>query len=438
MADDLGWGDVEFNGGTDIRTPHLTEMAKQGLVFHRFYSASAVCSPTRGSCLTGRHPNRLGIYHANVGHMPDEEATLAEILRAADYRTGHFGKWHLGTLTKELSDSNRGGPKGVAHFAPPWRHGFETCFSTEAKTPTWDPMLKPKSGASGKGWEVITDPSDAAPYGTRYFNEQGEVVEQNLSGDDSRIIMDRVIPFVQAAARARQPFFAVVWLHSPHLPVVTGDPYFDMYEGTVYEKSYRGCVTALDEQVGRLREELRALGVADNTMLWFCSDNGPEGKAGSAPGSAGPLRGRKRDLYEGGVRVPGVIEWPAVVKPGSTTNFPAVTSDYLPTVLDVLGITPDSERPLDGVSLLPVLKGAANERQAPIGFAFGGQRAWMEGEYKLITRSGKDWELYQLTDDPGESSNLAASDPERTAAMRKKCEVWYAGLKATAGRRHGR
>jgi len=119
-------------------------MAKAGLRFNRFYAAAPVCSPTRGSCLTGRHPSRYGIFHANVGHMPPQEHTLAELLRERGYVAGHFGKWHLGTMSKTVVESNRGGPRGAEHFSPPWENGFHLCFATEAKVPTWDPLLRPK------------------------------------------------------------------------------------------------------------------------------------------------------------------------------------------------------------------------------------------------------------------------------------------------------
>jgi len=127
MADDLGWADPGFNGNSIIKTPSLDAMAEAGLRFTRFYSAAPVCSPTRGSCLTGRHPYRYGITFANVGHMPKEEVTLAEVLKTQGYATGHFGKWHLGTLTKTEKDSNRGGPRGAKHYSPPWENGFDVC-----------------------------------------------------------------------------------------------------------------------------------------------------------------------------------------------------------------------------------------------------------------------------------------------------------------------
>lgn len=433
MCDDLGYGDLKcFNKQSPIQTPHLNEMADSGLKFNRFYAAAPVCSPTRGSCLTGRHPYRYGIYFANVGHLKDEELSLPEILQPLGYRTGHFGKWHLGTLTKTVKDANRGGPKGVQDFSPPSKHGYTDSFVTESKVPTYDPMLKPK-GAGKTAWDALTDPSTGVQYGTRYWNHDGTEESENLSGDDSRVIMDRAIPFIEDSVNNKRPFFAAIWFHSPHLPVVAGDKHRRAYaDRSVYERNYFGCVTALDEQVGRLRAKLRELGVADNTMLWFCSDNGPEGKAGKAPGSARNLRGRKRSLYEGGVRVPAILEWPAQIGQGMETESAAVTSDYLPTVLDVLGERYPADHPLDGTSLFPVIKNPALKRTSPIGFQSKEQVAWHQDGYKLIRQNKKSpWELYHLVSDVGETEDLAQSKPERVRQMSDAAMKWVESCKAS-------
>lgn len=436
MADDLGRGDLQcFNPSSPIQTPALDEMAGAGMRFDRFYASSPVCSPTRGSCLTGRHPFRYGVYYANTGHLRPEEITLAELLQSEGYKTGHFGKWHLGTMTTEVSDANRGAPGNTRDYSPPWKHGFQVCFSTESKTPTWDPMLKPvRSGGRGsaQGWEPIEQRALATEFGTRYWNERGQVVHDNLEGDDSRVIMDRVVPFVRQAARSQTPFLSVIWFHTPHLPVVAGPQHAAIYEEhSSFKKRYYGCVTAMDEQIGRLRSELASLGITENTMIWFCSDNGPEGNENS-PGSAANFRGRKRDLYEGGVRVPGILEWPARVAPGSVTGFPAVTSDYLVTILDVLGLNLPDDRPVDGVSLLPVLTGRPATRQEPIGFQSRRQLAWTTERYKLLSRDlGETWELYDLLSDPAESRNLATEFPEKIEAMSEALAVWISSCKAS-------
>lgn len=427
MADDLGWGDPHcFNPVSPIRTPHLDAMAAAGMKFNRFYAAAPVCSPTRGSCMTGRHPFRYGVYFANAGHMRQGELTLAELLKGCGYETGHFGKWHLGTLTKAVRDSNRGGKKHLEEYAPPQDNGFDVCFSTEAKVPTWDPMWKPAEDAARKGWDYIENLGMAVQYGTRYWNEKGEDVKKNLEGDDSRVIMDRAIPFIEQAAKDQKPFFTVIWFHAPHLPVVAGPKHAAIYsEYDSFQKNYYGSVTAMDEQIGRLRAVLKEAGVADNTMVWFCSDNGPEGSAENSPGSAAHFRGRKRSLYEGGIRVPGILEWPAKVKAGSETDFPSVTSDYLPTIIDTLGVKMADNRPIDGISLLPVLNGEMIDRQKPIGFLSNKKRALMTGQYKLYSSDeGVTWELYDLLADPAEKKNLASKLPEKVAAMEKVLKQW--------------
>ncbi len=433
MADDQGYGDAGFQGHPTLKTPHLDAMAAEGLVLSRFYSGSPVCSPTRGSALTGRHPHRYGIVHANSGRMKPQEVTLAEVLKSQGYRTGMFGKWHLGTMTKTVKDANRGGPGGAKHYSPPQDNGFDVCFATESKVPTWDPAIR--GGKSEQWWDPINQPDDAPHYGTRFWNERGEVVERNLRGDASRVIMDRAVPFIRSASADEQPFFAVVWFHAPHLPVVAGKAYTDMYpDENKYTQHYYGCITAMDEQVGRLRAELRELGIAENTIVFYCSDNGPEGKHGQAPGST-PFRGRKRDVYEGGVRVPGIVAWPGRIEAGET-DFPTSTLDYFPTVVELLGLTlsdvlPD-ERPIDGVSIAPLLAGRQLVRDKPIPLLLSGNEALIGPRYKLVRYSQGQDELYDIPNDPREANDLAKQMPEVVRAMRAEFDQWRASAKASA------
>ena len=413
MTDDQGWGDTGYNGHPVLKTANLDRMAAEGLRFERWYSGAPVCSPTRGSSLTGRHPFRYGIFHANVGHMREQELTLAEALKTQGYTTGHFGKWHLGTLTTEIKDSNRGRPGQTEHYAPPWEHGFDTCFSTEAKVPTWDPMKKPGTDE---------------PYGTYYWTGPGRRATENLDGDDSRIIMDRALPFIRAAAGKRVPFFAVIWFHTPHLPVVAGAKYREIYKDQPPKlRDYYGCITAMDDQIGRLRTELKALGVADNTMLWFCSDNGPEGND-AAPGRTKGLRGRKRSLHEGGIRVPGLLLWPAKIETTRVVATPCSTCDYVPTILDVLGVRLERQpQPVDGVSLLPLIEGRTTNRPRPIGFQHGSQMALIDNRYKIHSNDkGKTFALYDLLDDPSEERNLATEKPEIARKMIATLTAWRA------------
>jgi arylsulfatase A-like enzyme len=413
MTDDQGWGDTGYNGHPVLKTPNLDQMAKEGIRFDRFYSGAPVCSPTRGSCLTGRHPYRYGIFFANVGHMKQEEVTLAEVLRAQGYATGHFGKWHLGTLTKNVKDGRRGGRQNQ-HYSPPWENGFDICFSTEQAVPTWDPMKD-------------------QPIATRYWTAEGQFATENLEGDDSRVVMDRAIPFIREAVRKGKPFLAVVWFHSPHEEVRGGGKYLEMYKDQPEKKQhYYACLTAMDEQVGRLRNELRAAGIENNTMLWFCSDNGPEHETG--PGSAGPFRGRKRSLYEGGVRVPGLLIWPEKVRMQRAVRMPCSTSDYFPTVLDVLGYRlPEAEsRPYDGISLLPLLEDKMAERPRPLAFESANQVSLTDNRYKIYSSDGgKTYELYDLLEDPSERADLSSRKPDVVEPMGKTLAVWRSSCKSS-------
>ncbi|MEM9324574.1 MAG: sulfatase-like hydrolase/transferase [Bacteroidota bacterium] len=431
MADDLGWGDTGYNGHPHIQTPHLDDMASKGITFERFYAAAPVCSPTRGSCLTGRNPFRYGIFSANHGHLPEEEITLAELLRDQGYRTGHFGKWHLGTLTVDTIDANRGGREmHRSHYSPPSRHGFDVYFSTESKVPTWDPMLTPEKQAGGVGSQGFGN-----YFGTAYWDENGQRVTENLQGDNSRVIMDRVLPFIEESARNNQPFFAVVWFHSPHTPVVAGDEYLDLYKDLpANQQHYYGCVTAMDEQIGRLRDELKALGVHHNTLTFFTSDNGPENNQ-NRPRSVGITNGlseRKRGLKEGGIRVPGLAEFPDALPGGITVSQPYVTSDYLPTVMDLLGLSLPDDRPLDGVSMVPVLTQRETGRRDPMVFRFQQKVAVIDGDWKIY-RPGPDslFALYHLVDDPAEETNLASIHSEKMAALQAHCEAWQRSQEAS-------
>jgi arylsulfatase A-like enzyme len=438
MADDLGWGDPGFNGGTVIQTPHLDAMAEAGLKFNRFYSAAPVCSPTRGSCLTGRHPFRYDIQFANDGHMKPEEITLPELLKDAGYATGHFGKWHLGTLTPEYSGKPDRQP--ALNYSSPGMNGFTEWFSTEFAVSSWDPY-DPANSHLGRN----------VPFDARAaYWHNGVNVEGGLAGDDSRIILDKAIPFIQGAVAAKQPFFSVIWFHAPHAPVVGGPEYRARYaEHPEDAQHYYAAVAALDEQVGRLRGILRELGVAENTMVFFCSDNGPEGDGPGERnmGSAGQLRGRKRSLFEGGVRVPGLLEWPGQVAAGSVTDYPAVTSDYLPTILELLGISLPDARPIDGISLLPVMREGRTERPHPIAFETRGNSgsvntrkspaiALIDNRYKLLTdfsETGAEDLLFDLHADPRETTNLASSESAQVATMKATLLAWRASCKASAG-----
>jgi arylsulfatase A-like enzyme len=463
MADDMGWGDTSHNGNPNLKTPNLDDMASGGLVFDRFYSAAPVCSPTRASVLTGRHPFRDQIYFAMVGDskkaLDPHESSLGQLMKDAGYRTGFFGKWHLGTMTRTVVDARFGGPGSEALYSPPWKHGFDVVFATESRVPTYDPMIRPRSqlGAEPKRhpieepvegtqrgwWAPVEKPEDGIFWGTHYWKEDGKPVKQELSGDDSKIIINEVIDFVDKGSD-EQPFFAIVWFHTPHLPLVAGKQDQQAYqEHEFHDRTYYGAVSALGREIGRLRKRLKDAGIADDTVLWFTSDNGPESLLDITPGQTNGLRGRKRSLYEGGIRVPGIVEWPAHIKAGSTSSVPAVTSDILPTVAAWAGIELPQERLLDGKDLDAIMLGKENSRKSPIGFESQYQIAWTDDRYKLVfipeypdararqaSKHGQnpasdiEFELYDIVNDPGETTDIASEYPEIVQEMMQQLSAW--------------
>ncbi len=253
-----------------------------------------------------------------------------------------------------------------------------------------------------------------------------------LRGDDSEIITDRALKFIEQ--HRERPFLAIIWFHAPHLPVVASPQDAQSYENgstSAYERNYYGCVTALDRQMGRIRAALRDWEIADNTMLTFCSDNGPEGND-RAPGKAGSFRGRKRSLYEGGVRVPSLIEWPAKVKAGSVSSVASCTVDYFPTIREIVGFDMPDDRPLDGISLIPVMTGTISARPQPLAFHIRGKAAWHDDKWKAIRpASNASWELYNLESDPSESNNIAAEHSQKLQSMIKAWKQWKTSVEAS-------
>lgn len=427
MCDDLGYGDTGFNGNTIIKTPNLDQMASDGVRLTHFYSVGPVCSPTRAAFLTGRHYYRMGVYTANKGHLPKEEFTIARMLKAQGYATGHFGKWHLGTLSKTISSKGERRRPEV-NFAPPWQRDYDDSFVTESATATWDP---------GIGKRAVNN---------AYYHN-GVVETENLLGCDSRVIMDRAIPFIQKAVKEDTPFVAVIWFHAPHEDIVAGPPYLKMYEGYGEAAHYYGCITGVDDQVGRLRDELDKLGVSDNTAIFFCSDNGPEGKMFNDPdrprraGSAGEFSGRKRSVLDGGVRVPAFAMWPGKIKAGTESDVPMSVLDYLPTVAAITGADMLTGRLLDGENILPILRGKKKEHTKPIPFRFNQYACLVEGKFKLIIESATDTDadrLFDLSKDIKEENNLVKTYPEKAHNMRKQILDFLASAKAShAGEDYG-
>jgi len=420
MTDDQGWGDTSYNGHKVLKTPELDKMAAAGVRFNRFYAAHPQCSPTRGSVLTGRHPNRYGCFQANMSIRP-EEVAIAEALKGAGYVTGHFGKWHVGPV-------KAGSPLN------PLACGFDESLSHD----NWfdlDPELSRNGGPP-----------------------------QTFPGEPCEIVTEAALEFIRRQAAAKRPFLALVWWPNPHEPCRAAEKYKEPYKHlSTKEQNYYGEVAAVDASLGKIRRALRDLGIADNTLLWFNSDNGPYI---NDPGSTGGLRGHKVTLWEGGVRVPGIVEWPARIKRPMVSEAPCSTSDIYPTILDILGLkVPGQVEPLDGISLAPLIEDKMTERPKPIGFWWNPRYsvqgsyldadaltgAWrkfqnyrykgsrrppnleskspehatlIDNRYKLHKLADGHYELYDLIADPAETKDLGKGKPDVVAKMAAALEAW--------------
>lgn len=397
LADDLGWGDLGCYGHPRIQTPNLDAFAKQGVRATQCYSASAVCSPSRSAILTGRTPHRNGVYTwieaGSEVHLRTSEIALPKLLKEAGYSTCHAGKWHL---NGKFNDSAQ---------PQPGDHGYEHWMATQNNAA----------------------PSHKNP---KNFVRNGTAVGE-LEGFSAPLVVDEAIDWLTKKRDPKKPFFLAVWTHEPHLPIES-DPQFQKPYADLDEdfRQHHGNVTQLDHAFGKLMKALDDQKLTDTTFVAFTSDNGPEGDGtkNRTRGSTGGLRGRKRALYEGGISVPGIFRWPGHIPAGKTTDVPIVGSDLFPTVLALSGVKPPADRTLDGANVLPVLEGkaAAVERKLPmywrLGMAPGGMHiAMRDGDWKLLaTEDFSKVELYNLKDDPKESTDLAAKDTERTTAMTKR------------------
>lgn len=413
LADDLGWGDLSCYGNRKFRTPHLDRLARQGILFTQYYQAGSVCSPTRAALLTARYPAELRIH----GHLatPEQNAArdmpnyldpeipmLPRILKDAGYLTIHVGKWHLGK------------PQPTAGLA---EYGFDIARWVDCQE-------------GGRNlWNIAERPVAAR-----------ELVEATI--ESLRSVKDK-------------PFYCQLWLNDPHALLAPSTEQMAPFRRQVPEgftspfMVYAATVTEMDRQIGRLLNALDEMGLSQNTIVIFSSDNGPEdidiGNASwSAYGSAGPLRGRKRSLYEGGIRVPFIVRWPAVTPPGLVNNETVISGvDFLPTVCDLAGVTvPESIRQQwRGESMAPAFRGDKTVRRK--GTLFWEWRfrivnhpwncspilAVRDGPYKLLFNPDRSRiELYNIPDDPGEYRNIALEHPEVVEELVKKGLAWQGTL----------
>ncbi|HUG19421.1 MAG TPA: sulfatase-like hydrolase/transferase [Planctomycetaceae bacterium] len=400
LTDDQGWGEMGYYEHPVLKTPNLDAMAANGLRFDRFYAGAPNCSPTRATVMTGRTNDRTGVQNHGVP-LRLQERTLAQALKNAGYATGHFGKWHLNGLR------GPGAPVLAEDVRNPGAFGFET-------------------------WLSVTNFFDRDPIMSR----NGEFEE--FEGDSSEIIVaEALMKFIRSQTAAKKPFLSVIWYGTPHSPFVASDDDksgFADLKGNA--QNHYGELVAMDRSVGTLRTGLSELGIAENTLVWFCSDNG--GLPGIQPGTVGGLRGFKNSVYEGGLRVPAIIEWPAGITTPRVSKFPAVTMDIFPTLAEIVGL-PDSVMipPQDGMSLKPLFSKQLSKRDTPLGFRHTNRAALIDNNYKILTQNitKGEFELYDLDADPEEKQDLFNTKPDLAEQMRQKFLDWNASVEASvAGR----
>lgn len=411
VADDLGYADLGCYGGRDASfgpvSPVLDGLAAQGLKLTQGYSNSPVCSPTRFALMTGRYQYRLrGAAEEPINSksrgsttlgLPPEHPTLPSLLRDAGYRTALMGKWHLGY------------PPAFG----PLRSGYDEFFG-------------PMSG----GVDYFTHCNSTGQHDL-YLGE----AEQQEDGYLTDLITDHGLDFVRrmaGGARSGTPFFLSLHYTAPHWPWETRDDealaqevkgnLFHLHGGNI--DTYRRMIHHMDEGIGRLMDLLRAEGLERDTLVVFTSDNGGERFSDNWP-----LVGGKMDLTEGGIRVPWIAHWPAVIAPGSTSTQTCMTMDWSATMLDAAGAPAAASHPLDGRSLMPLLRDATWHDEQPLFWRMNhrGQRAMRHGPWKYLRVDGHDY-LFNLEGDERERANLAPIAPERLAAMVQAWEAWEATM----------
>ncbi len=395
MADDQGWGQTSYNHHPVLKTPNLDKMAENGIRFNRFYAAAPFCSPTRASVLTGRSNDRTGVN--SVGYpLCKQEKTIAQALKNAGYKTAHFGKWHLNGI------SGPGAPIFKNDERSPGKFGFDT-------------------------WLSVSNFFDLNPIMSR----NGEFVE--MKGESSHIIVNEALKYIKKEKGSDKPLFLVIWYGSPHAPwrAEMGDkePFVSLDEET---QNYYGELTGMDNSIGDLRKGLRDMKIAENTLVWFNSDNG--GISYFGPETVGGLRGSKGQVFEGGLRVPCIIEWPAGISKSHITDYPASTMDIFPTIADVAELPKSCMTlPLDGISIKDVFSNDLKNRSTPIPFRHQGRGAFVDNNYKLISMNiNKDtYMLYDLAKDPNETTDVLADNKGIADKMIQEFKAWNQSVDAS-------
>lgn len=419
LLDDAGWTDLGCYG-SQIQTPRMDQLAAEGMRFTDCHSAAPNCSPSRAGLLTGRTPTRSGIYSYlpknHVMHLRSEEVTLAELLKKAGYHTGHFGKWHLSRLQSDQPS--------------PADQGFDYSFGTD---------------------------NNAAPnhHNPVNFIRNGALVGKQAGYSCQIVVAETVSWFDRIATdQPPKPFFACVWFHEPHTPIASPPDLVKKYQNLYpdlnrKQAAYHANVENVDRAVGRLLTYLKKSGLAEDTVVFLTSDNGPLNNFSRAG-----LRGQKSNLWEGGHRVPGIFRWPGNIQPGTESSVLISGVDYLPTVCDIAGIQPPSDRALDGASILPLLAGKPEtfQRRQPLYWFFyrvNPSLAMRIGQWSLIAHSNDAqrpkthplvqddmppiktshptaFQLFNLKNDLRQQQNLASTQPALLQELREKLSQKHA------------
>lgn len=420
LADDLGYGDLNCYGGTDLKTPRIDQFAANGLRLTSCYSAHPNCSPSRAGMMTGRTPFRVGIYNwipmFSPMHVGRAEITIATLLRNTGYDTCHVGKWHLN------------GDFNLPSQPQPWDHGFNHWFSTQ-----------------NNALPNHRNPDNFVRNGVAVGKQQGY---------SAQLVAKEADKWLSSGRDKRKPFFLFACFHEPHEPIASAAEFTDLYPSD--DPSYaahHGNISQLDAGFGSLLDALERNNLSQDTLVIFTSDNGPAITGMHPHGSAGPLRDKKGTVYEGGIRVPGLIQWPGHISSGSVSDEPVSGVDLLPTLCAVAGAKRPVDRVLDGVSILPVFEGKPITRDRPLYWQFNRSKgkskvAIRDGQWKLLAslnvpdrkpsggipademssiKSARldKFELFDLIDDVAEAHDVAAVHPARFESMKRRMSEIY-------------
>ncbi|MCG6187240.1 sulfatase family protein [Maribellus maritimus] len=392
MADDLGYGDISCFGNETIQTPVLDKMASEGLRFSDYHSNGAVCSPTRAALMTGNYQQRAGlegVIYAQLGRrmygISQNEKTIAEYMKDAGYTTGAFGKWHLG-YKPEFN---------------PVHHGFDQFYGYVSGNVDY---ISHRDGIGLHDWWLNAD--------TSY--EKGYVTD---------LISNHALEFIES--NQDKPFFLYLPHEAPHYPYQGRNDKADRLPGAEFEahgsrpdkkQAYKEMIEIMDENIGRIFEKLNQLNLQNNTLVFFCSDNGATNM-----GSNGSLNGLKTSLWEGGHRVPAIAWYPKKIDAGQTTDATILSMDILPTFLKIIGTTPEDN--LDGIDFSNLMFNNKNPEERPVFWRYRGQCAVRKGEWKYL-KIKEDEYLFNLKNDLGEKDNLMGSNAEKADELKALLKQW--------------